>query len=119
MDRFKHDALDEVWPSGRVPATFTRENRIALLAEVFKALLNGTLPSREAALFVGGAGSAWLVQGGSLEKDFLQVVGPSGSHFTPSALWERLCEDSSSQGVQPGDDEDKISGTSTEGDLEP
>ena len=102
MDRFKHDALDEVWPSGRPPATFSRADRVRLLGEAFQALLAGRLPSREAALFLGGAGTAWLVQGGSLEKDFLQVVGPSGSHFTPSALWERLCEDSSEGAQDPG-----------------
>ena len=117
MERSKHVALDEVWPSGRPPPAFTREDRVALLAEAFQALLAGRLPSRAAALFVGGAGLAWLSQGGSLERDFLKVTAKAGSHHTPTYVWQTLCDEVSSEGAQPGDGEDTLSGTSTEGEL--
>ena len=42
------------------PAIFDRAGRVKLLAEAFKALMNGQLPSREAALLVGGGGIACL-----------------------------------------------------------
>jgi hypothetical protein len=59
------------------------------LGEAFTALLEGRLPSRAAALFLGGAGMAWLEQGGKLERDFLKVLQPQ-SHNTVARVWARL-----------------------------
>ena len=74
---------------GRAPLTSTRAGRVQLLGEVFQALLDGRLPSHEAALFVGGAGMAWLSRGGNLERDYLQVTKPK-SHNTPARIWEQF-----------------------------
>ena len=74
----------------RVPRTATREGRILLLAEVFEGLLAGRLPSREAALFVGGAGSAWLQHGRDLVRDYFRVAARRGSHHRPEVLYRRL-----------------------------
>jgi hypothetical protein len=38
-------------------------------------------------MFLGSALSAWLMNGGSLERDYLQVTAPAGSHRTPAWLW--------------------------------
>lgn len=114
MDRFSQDALTEFWPCGKKPATFDRAGRVALLGEFAEAALSGKPPSRESLLFVAGAIRAWLAGGGSLEADYLQVTGKAGSHITPAALWQTLC-DGSSEGAQPGDDKATIPPTSTEG----
>jgi hypothetical protein len=76
-----------------LPATFDRRARVALIHAVADALLRNELPSREAALFVGGALSAWLAAGGRLEKDFFQVSARRGSHHTPAALAAALHHD--------------------------
>jgi hypothetical protein len=68
----------------RAPLVLDRAGRVKLVAETAAALLGGRLPSREAQLFVGGAISAWLAQGGRLER-FLQVH-QRGSHLTPARL---------------------------------
>jgi hypothetical protein len=67
-------------------ATFNRVHRVALLREFANAMLAGQLPSREAQLFIGSAVQAYLTQGGDLERDFLRVKAPQGSHLTPQAL---------------------------------
>ncbi len=76
----------------RLPADFTREDRVRLLDEVALALLEGRRPSRAAELFVGGALWSWLREGGrvgSLERDFLKVTAPRRSTLTARRLWER------------------------------
>lgn len=96
-------ALDP-FARARLPADFSRQDRVRLLAEVAQALLDGREPSRAAALFVGGAVSAWLAQGGrigALERDFLRVAAPRSSRHTASELWRREC---SSRGTTAGDD---------------
>lgn len=62
--------------------------RVKLLGEAFQALLDGKLPSREAALFLGGAGMAWLEQGGRLEA-YLNII-KARSHRTPAAIWQQM-----------------------------
>ena len=73
----------------RLPGDFSREGRIALLGEAFSALLRGEMPSPEAAMFLGGAGLAWLESGGSLERDHFRVVRAK-SHHTPAVVWRSL-----------------------------
>lgn len=76
----------------RLPADFTREDRVRLLDEVALALLEGRRPSRAAELFVGGALWSWLREGGrcgDLERLYLRVAAPWRSTLTPSRLWER------------------------------
>lgn len=78
----QHDPFNR----SRLPGDFSREGKVRLLGEAFRALMDGRLPSREAALFLGSAGMAWLEGGGSLERDFLRVVKPKSRH-TPAYLW--------------------------------
>ncbi|MGA8149255.1 MAG: hypothetical protein WB870_17005 [Gallionellaceae bacterium] len=73
-------------------AAFTREKRIKLLGELAQALLAGEVPSREAALFIGGAIASWLQDGDSLEKTYLKVT-KRHSHHTPQVIWQMLIED--------------------------
>lgn len=80
-------------PFGRpvaVPATLSRQDRVRLLAEAFDALVQHRLPSKQARLFLGGAGLAWLAGGGDFERDYLRVSAPPGSHFTPQTLARQL-----------------------------
>ena len=44
----------------------------------------------DAARFLGAALRAWLVEGGDLERDHLQVKAIAGSHLTPAALAAKL-----------------------------
>lgn len=67
-----------------------------LLAEAADALLAGRMPSSAARLFLAGALSAWLREGGrigALERDFLKVAAPARSTHTPARVWSRLCSD--------------------------
>src|SRR5690349_11614652 len=76
-------------PFGRpsaAPLDVTREGRVYLLAEAARALLAGRRPPPAAALFLGGAIGAWLAQGGDLDKDFLRVRAPRGSHRRPDRI---------------------------------
>lgn len=78
-------------PFGRsaLPAGFSREDRVRLLREVADALLADRPPDRAAALFVGSAFDAWLTRGGglgALERDYLGVTPPRGSHRTAAAI---------------------------------
>jgi hypothetical protein len=84
-----HTALHRVFGRSRAPRSLSIEGRVALLAEVAAALLNGALPSKEARMFVGGALSAWLAQGGDLSREFLKVVIPK-SHRTASKIFQEL-----------------------------
>lgn len=79
-----------------------------LLGEAAEALLAGKLPSAEARLFLAGALSAWLREGGrlgALERDFLRVAAPHRSTHTPARLWAREC--SNGRGT-PGTDSDTV-----------
>lgn len=89
--RKKHDATALIAALGkhRPPLALTLEGRVRLIDEIRQALLEGRLPSREAALFVGGALGAWLVNGGDLARDWLEVVKPK-SHRTASKIWRDL-----------------------------
>ena len=74
----------------RIPGDFSRIGRIALLQELAGALIEGRTPSREAAMFVGSAISAWLAAGGNLERDFLKLRAQPGSHHTVQKLAAKL-----------------------------
>ena len=77
----------------RLPGDFSRAGRIALLAEAFKALVDGRQPSREAAMFVGAGGMAWLQEGGrigALERDYWRVAAPERSTATPARVYAQL-----------------------------
>ncbi|MGI4776603.1 MAG: hypothetical protein ACRYGA_00565 [Janthinobacterium lividum] len=80
--------LHDPFNRSQLPADFGREDRVRLLGQLFADLLAGRAPSREAAVFLGGAGLAWLQQGGSLEKDYLRVVKPKSRH-TAAFLWQQ------------------------------
>ena len=69
-----------------------RPARVVLLVEVASALLEGEPPSRQAALFVGGALQAWLSEGGHLTRDFFKVTSVRGSHETPRQIAARLSD---------------------------
>jgi hypothetical protein len=73
----------------RLPGDFSREGRVQLLGEAFQALMDDKPLSREAALFLGGAGMAWLENGGDLVRHYLKVCKPK-SHRTPAAIWREL-----------------------------
>lgn len=63
-----------------------------LLAEAADALLAGRLPDASARLFLAGALSAWLREGGrcgSLERDYLRVTQRERSRLTPQRLFAR------------------------------
>lgn len=87
--KLNHEPLTSALGGQTLPATLSRKGRIRLLGEAFQALLEERIPSREAALYLGGAGMAWLQQGGSLERDYLRVVKPK-SHRTPAAIWQEI-----------------------------
>ena len=84
----------------------SREGRVKALGEAARALLEGLALDAEVRVFLGAALEAWLGRGGSLERDYLKVSGPAGSHRTPSSLWR-----SSSRGGQE-DGEDASLGSS-------
>ena len=80
----------------RAPAASDRQYRIKLLGEFATATLAGKKPSRESVMFVAGAVSGWLANGGDLERDYLRVTGKAGSHCTAANLWQAI---SSSRGA--------------------
>lgn len=73
----------------RMPGDIDRETRVRLIGEAFEALIEGRMPSPEAARFLGTKGLAWLNGGGSLERDHLRVI-KRHSHHTPARLWALL-----------------------------
>ena len=83
----RFDLLSQNLPGTAGRAAFDRAARVKLLAEMAAALLAGRKPSRASALFVGGALSAWLENGGSLERQYFRVSARRGSHHTAAALW--------------------------------
>lgn len=89
--KLDHTALTQALGADRVPKALSREGRVLLLGEAFAALLENRLPSREAALFLGGAGKAWLTNGGDLSRDHLKVIKPK-SKRTAAAIWRELNE---------------------------
>jgi hypothetical protein len=89
--RFDARALSRVLGE-RAPAAFSREDRIRLLGEAFKALNEGRLPAPEARLFLAGGLLSWLRDHGNLTRDYWRVDGPRGSHRTPSATWKRIAK---------------------------
>ncbi|QIL81455.1 hypothetical protein G7047_17210 [Diaphorobacter sp. HDW4A] len=78
--------LNDPFNRNRIPSDFSREGRIALLAEAFRALMRGELPSREACLFMAGGGLSWLREGGDIARDYWRVSAPRGSHRKPEVL---------------------------------
>ena len=86
----QHDPFFRVEPDA---ADNGRERRVGWLDEVATALFEDRLPSRPAALFLWAALSGWLRQGGKLERDYLRVTAPRGSHHRPDVLWRRLIDD--------------------------
>lgn len=75
------------YPNGFVTSTEDRRQRVRWLREAAACLLDGRPVPRDAALYLGGAVSAWLARGGRLDRDFLRVAAPRGSHSTPQAIF--------------------------------
>jgi hypothetical protein len=76
----------------RLPGDFTREGRVGLIAECATALLDGRMPSREAAMFLAGGVLSWLQCGGrigALERDYWRVAAPERSTATPARVYAR------------------------------
>jgi hypothetical protein len=91
MTKFDDSALTAVM--GRsAPAMLDRAGRIRLIGEAAQSLRDEKMPSREAALFLGGALLAWLENGGDLERQYLQVT-KRASHHTPAVIWRGLIAD--------------------------
>lgn len=76
----------------RLPGDFSREGRVALLAEAFQALMRGELPSREACAFLAGGGLSWLREGGDVARDYWRVTAPRGSHKKPEVLARQVID---------------------------
>jgi len=91
--RLDATALDQAL-NGPGPRGLTIEDRVRLLDECFRALLEDRKPSRAAALFVAGGGLSWLKGGGSLARDYWRVVLPR-SHRTTSRIWAALADQNS------------------------
>lgn len=106
------DPMLDPFGRSRLPADFTREHRVKLINEVFQALIDGRLPSREAALFVGGGGLSWLSQGGDLLRDYWRISAPAGSHRTPAAVKRELC--CSSRGTTDGAEPETMNAENSE-----
>jgi len=82
--------LNDPFNRSQLPVdAMSREARIAMIGEVFEALRDGKPLSRAAAAFVGGAGMAWLEQGGDLARDYWKIT-LRHSHNNPQAVWQRL-----------------------------
>lgn len=77
--------LDQKLPA--IPLTETREGRVLVLGRLAEALLDGRMPDRESATFLGAALLAWLEQGGQLTRDYLKIDAPQGSRITPDIIW--------------------------------
>src|SRR2546423_11968060 len=88
--KFDDSALAQAL-GGRSPASTSREGRIGLIGEAAAALLEKTMPSDEARIFLAAALIAWLESGGDLAKDFLRVTRPK-SHLTVARVWRRIEE---------------------------
>ncbi len=84
-----HDPFDRV----SLPAGFTREGRVALLAEAVEDLLAGKLPRLPARLFLAGGMASWFSDGGDLLRDYWRIKGEQGSTRTASMIWQGLREE--------------------------
>lgn len=72
--------------AGRVPVELADQTyRVRLIKLFADAVLAGEEPPREACLFVASALSAFLQEGGRLDR-FLGVRAKPGSHTTPQAI---------------------------------
>ena len=76
-------------PKAPVSLGVEREDRVRLIGECAKSLIEGKLPPTPARLFVAGALLSWLEGGGDLAKDYLRVV-KAKSRRTASAIWREL-----------------------------
>lgn len=93
------DRVLDLFGRSALPADLSRSDRVKLVAEAADALLRGELPSAAARMFVGGALSAWLRDGGrvgSLERDFLRVTQGERSRLTPQRLLARCARTTTS-----------------------
>ena len=74
--------LHRIIASSRLPEDLdTLAGRAIAAWEVGNALLEGTFPeSRAGALYVGGGLVARLMNGGTLDRDWLQLTSRNGSH---------------------------------------
>jgi hypothetical protein len=87
-------ALQRVLGRSRVPKSTSVEGRVVLIAEAAEALMNDRLPSMESRIFLAGALSSWLQQGGDLSRDFLQVIRPK-SKRTASKIFQEIQRENS------------------------
>jgi hypothetical protein len=82
--------LQRLLGGSSLPEGFSREDRVRLIGDAAKALLDGRMPSREAALFLGAGLWSWLHESGNpsaLVRDYWRIGAPNGSHHTPRLLW--------------------------------
>jgi len=86
--KFDDTLLAAALQPARPPASLGREGRVRMIGEAAEQLIKA---GGEACLFTGGALLAWLVKGGSLERDYFKIVRPK-SHVTPSVIWQQLQE---------------------------
>jgi len=82
-------ALQRVFGRSRVPKSTSVEGRVCLLAEAAEALMSDRLPSMESRIFLAGALSSWLQQGGDLSRDYLRVIRPK-SKRTASRIFQEI-----------------------------
>jgi hypothetical protein len=86
---FDPRGLEAAFGIARPPLILDRAGRVSMIGEAAKALLDGQLPSRECAVFLGGALLSWLELGGNLEREYLRVT-KAKSHHTPAAIWRSM-----------------------------
>lgn len=80
--------------------------RVRLLGGWATKTLANEPASPEEALYVAGAVSTWLRDGGDLVRDHLRIAPPRGSHRTASAIWRGLHRDDAHD-VDDADDRDQ------------
>lgn len=68
-----------------VPLATSRAGRVRLLLEFVRSVDADPAPSASA-LFLAAAIREWLTHGGRLERDYLRVAAPRGSHHQPHVL---------------------------------
>jgi hypothetical protein len=82
-----HDPFSRVV---RLPGDFTREGRVALVGDAAGRLLRHEALTLEQSVFLGSALAGFLENGGNLERDYLRVSAPRGSHRRPEVVWREL-----------------------------
>ena len=96
------DALTQAMDGGKVPADYSAKARLRYWRRYLqKALMDDRLPSREAALFIGGAGSAGWRPAVRSKRDYLKVSAKPVFHHTPAYVWQALQEGSSRGSARP------------------